>query len=229
MEEEYYSKGQVIDYVWQYSKYHGNLLSSCESIAKGNFGNGFASLIFLFNLTENIFKDRVKDYDSAFYQVINKLKREEILTNTETKFLNNENNSIRRLRNLLAHSNLAKYHLSYIEDGREVYYPLVENETCLKVYDMVSEVLFNIMLKVVSVDFEQGFDIKTDNKIAEIEINIKELTPEQILNFKGIDDVSSIPQWSSMNEVERYRLAENTGDVNTYTEMFKALFKAEIN
>lgn len=229
MKGKFYSKGQVIDYVWQYSKYHGNLLSYCESIAKGNFGNGFASLIFLFNLTENILKDRVKDYDSAFYQVINKLKREGIITIKEASFLNNENNSIRRLRNLLAHSNLAKYNLVFIEAGREIYYPLVENETCLKVYDMVSEVLFNIMLKVVSIDFEQDFDIKTDNKIAEIEINIKELTPEQLMRFKGFDDLTSIPEWSSMNEVERYRLAENTGDVNVYTEIFKGLFMDEIN
>lgn len=227
MENKYYSKGQIIDYVWQYSKYHGNLLSYCESIPKEGFGNGFVALIFLFNLTENIFKDRTKDYDATFHNVINKLRDENIITVKECRFLNNGRNGIRRLRNLLAHSNLAKYNLVFIEDGKEILYPLVENETCLKVYDMVSEVLFNIMLKVVSVEFidNVNIDIRLDSKIDEIKINIKELSPEDILRLKGFDDFSQIPEWSSMNEVNRYRLAENTGDVNHYSHIFKALLK----
>ena len=45
-----YTKQEVIDYVWQYSKYYGNLLISCEKIAKLENFSGHARLIYLFNI-----------------------------------------------------------------------------------------------------------------------------------------------------------------------------------
>jgi hypothetical protein len=222
MENEFYTKAKVIDYVWQHSKYHGNMLAYCEKIAEGEYGNGFAALIFLFNLTENIFKDRVKDYDGRLTDVIKSLRDQGLITQKEYHFLNDKNNSIRKLRNLLAHANLSKYNLSFIEDGKEILYPLTENETCLKIYEMVSEVLYNLMLRLVRMDFVD--QINLDEEINNIEINIKELTPEKLLEYKGID-ASAIPNWSDLSETDRYRLAENESNVIVLTEIFKGLFK----
>ncbi|HHK5544926.1 hypothetical protein COA19_03270 [Bacillus thuringiensis] len=226
MEKEFYSKSDVIEYVWQYSRYHGNLLSYCEQIAKedsSNARNGFAALIFLLNLTENIFKDRIKNYDANLINVINELKNQGLITQTEYTFLNDRNNSIRRLRNLLAHANLSKYNLVFIEEGREILYPLTENETCIKLYEMFSGILFNLMLRIISVNFIKPFEINLDDKIKNLEINIKELTPEELLELKGVD-VSGVPTWKELSEIDRYRLAENTSDVNMYLEIFKRLF-----
>lgn len=227
MEKDYYSKSEVIDYVWQYSRYHGNLLSYCEQIAKEdsiNARNGFAALIFLLNLTENIFKDRIKNYDANLINVINELKNQGLITQTEYTFLNDRNNSIRRIRNLLAHANLSKYNLAFIEEGREILYPLTENETCIKLYEMFSGILFNLMLRIISVNCIKPFEINLDDKIKNLEINIKELTPEELLELKGFD-ISGVPTWEELSEIDRYRLAENSGDVNMYTEIFKRLFK----
>ena len=47
-----YSKGEVIDYIWQYSRYYGNLLISCEELSKERNLNGHVSLIYLFNILE---------------------------------------------------------------------------------------------------------------------------------------------------------------------------------
>lgn len=219
-----YSKTEVIGYVWQHSRYYGNLLSYCEKLAEEQSGNGFALLVVLFNLTENVFKDRIKDYDARFSDVIKRLRNQGIITRTEYIFLNNKDNSIRRLRNLLAHANLSKYNLSFIEDGTEILYPLTENETCLKLYEMVSKVLFNLMLRIISIDFEEPFEIALDEKIKNLEINIKEITPEKLMEFKGID-VSTIPDWDKLTEPSKYRLAENTSDVRMISSIFKSLLK----
>ncbi|MCT4777181.1 MULTISPECIES: hypothetical protein [Exiguobacterium] len=222
MEGYLYSKGEVIEKVWLHSRYHGNLLSYCDQIAGGKSGNGFVALIFLFNLTENIFKDRTKNYEASFMNVINELRTQKVITEIEYRFLNDKNNSIRKLRNLLAHANLSKFSFSMIEDGREIYYPLTENENCLKLYENVSNVLFNLILRLVSYSFSEPIEIDLDKEIQTIEINIVEFTPEQLLNFKGID-ASTLPEWQELNETDKYRYAENASDVNMYEAIFKMI------
>lgn len=224
MVKDFYSKNEVINYVWKYSNYHGNLLSYCEDIANKGSGNGFVSLIFLFNVTENIFKDRTKDYDASFFNVIKVLKNQDMITQIEYKFLNNKENSIRKIRNLLAHANLSKYNLSFNEEGRDIKYSFVENETCIKLYELVSNILYNLMLRVVSVNFVDPFEIKLDDKINKLEINIVESTPEEILESKGVD-VSIIPNWNSFNEIDKYRFAENSSDKN----MISSIMEIAIN
>ena len=218
-----FTKGEVIDKVWQYSKYHGNLLSYCESLAKAGHGNGFATLIFLFNIVENIMKDSVKDYDSGFLDVLKKVKKQNLINYKESTFLNAPNNSIRKLRNILAHSNLSKYSVVYIEDGREIYYPLTEEESCLKVYETISEVSFNIILKVISINFTDKIEIDLSQALKDAEIHIKEHTPEELLQFKGLEHIAQQSYWQSLNENDRYRLVENSSDVNVLTYILSGL------
>lgn len=71
---------------------------------------------------------------------MNELKNQEFITQIEYSFLNDRNNSIRKLRNLLAHANLSKYNLIFIEENKEILYPLTENETCIKFYEMISKI-----------------------------------------------------------------------------------------
>jgi hypothetical protein len=223
MKKDFYSKGEVIGYIWQFSRHYGNLLGHCEDVADEDGGNGgFAALIFLFNLTENIFKDRVENFDAPFHNIITTLNSQGIITQKEHEFLNATDNSIRRLRNLLAHANLSKYNLIFIEQGKEIYYPLTENETCLKLYDMVSSILFNIMLRIISINFEKQFEINVDEKIDNVEIKIKEFTPEDLMEFKGLD-VSAYPDWHTHSETVRYRFAENASDVRVISAIFEGL------
>ena len=46
-------KGEVIDIVWQFSRYHGNQLIFLENIKEKN---PIAALIYLTNILENILK-----------------------------------------------------------------------------------------------------------------------------------------------------------------------------
>lgn len=84
---------------------------SCKKIAKLENFNGHVTLIYLFNILENIIKSQVKNYELNFVHVINKLKEKNYISEIEYDFLNNNEYGIRRIRNLLAHSNLSKYNI----------------------------------------------------------------------------------------------------------------------
>lgn len=218
-------KSSVIDEVWQHSKYHGNLLAYCDSLSKVSHANGFATLLFLLNIIENTMKDAIKDYDSGFHDVLKKVKHQGLINYKEAKFLNAPNNSVRKLRNILAHSNLSKYSVIYLEDEKEISYPLTEEETCLKIYETISDVCFNIILKVLNVNFPKKYEIDLGKAIDEAQINIKEYTPEELLAFKGLEHLKSNPPWLSLSDTDKYRLIENSSDVNVLASIFDGLIK----
>lgn len=218
-----YSKGEVIGYVWQYSKYYGNMLGYCEQVSQDeNSRYGHISLLTLFNLSEVIFKSVVGNYDDEFKKIIQELKDRNIINEIEHDFLNNEQTGIRKLRNLLAHANLSKYNIIFREDTEEIMYPLTENETCEQLYEVLSPLLFNLILKVLQVNFIIPIEVNIDNNIQEMPIQIKEISTEKLLEYKGID-FSELEGWEEMLEVDKYRLAENASDVNILTEIFKQL------
>ena len=217
-----YGKGAVIDYIWQYSRYYGNLLISCEELSKERNLNGHASLIYLFNILENIIKSQVHDYDSSFMKVIDKLKSENYINDIEYEFLNNKDYGIRKIRNLLAHANLSKYNIIFLFEDTELLYPLTENETSMKFYDLTSEIIFNLMLKIISSNFIIPITVNVDKTILDFKIKIKEISAEQLLGYKGID-YNTLKGWSELPEIEKYRMAENASDVNHYVEIFKGL------
>lgn len=43
-----------------------------------------------------------------------------------------------------------------------------------------------------------------------------------------MESVINTPEWSKITESTRYRLAEDSGNVNIYYSIFKALFKDKI-
>lgn len=145
-----YEKSTVIDHIWQYSRYYGNLLISCENISKERDRNGHASLLYLFNILENIIKSQLHDYDARFIDAIKKLKAESYINDTEYDFLNNKNYGIRKIRNLLAHENLSRYNIVFLFEDKELLFPLIKNETSIKIYDLTSKIIFNLMLKIIS-------------------------------------------------------------------------------
>lgn len=141
-----YTKGEVVDYLWQYSKYYGNLLSYCDIIAEDL--NPHSALLNLFNITEIVFKSKLDNYNINLYSAIKMLKKKGYLTRIESNFLNDENKGIRGYRNKFAHANLIKFNLIF-EDDPSILYPMTEYSTCEKFYNIISPVLYNLILKVV--------------------------------------------------------------------------------
>ncbi len=217
-----YTKQEVIDYVWQYSKYYGNLLISCEKIAKLENFSGHARLIYLFNILENIVKSQIKNYELNFVQGIDKLKEKNYISEIECDFLNNKEYGIRRIRNLLAHSNLSKYNIVFLFEDNKLLFPLTEDSTCAKFYEHFSDILFNLMLKIISDNFTISISINLDEVIEKLKIKIQEISPEELLSYKGMD-YKQLKGWSEMLEDDKYKMAENALDVNIYTHIFKMM------
>jgi len=217
-----YEKCTVFDHVWQYSRYYGNLLISCENISKEKYIHGHASLIYLFNILENIIKSQVHDYDARFVDAIKKLKLENYINDIEYDFLNNSNYGIRKIKNLLAHENLSRYNIVFLSEDKELLFPLTENKTSIKIYYLTSKIIFNLILKIISSNSILPIDVDIDTEIKNFNIEIKEISAEQLLEYKDID-YKTLKGWSQMPEVEQYRMAENSSDVNHYVKLFKKI------
>lgn len=216
------NKGEAIDYIWQYSKYYGEKIWDCERLYESE--NGFAALILLFNIAENIFKSRNQDYDSNFFDTVKMLKDNSIINKKEYNFLSGSNTSIRKIRNLFAHENLIKYNIIFKAKQSGVLYPLTENDTCLKLYESLSFVLILLILKVVSTAFTESYDENLDKYINEIQIEIVSLKSEQLFKLKGFSD-SDIEPLSSLSEIERLRIVQNSSDLNMISQILKNIAK----
>ncbi|EKO3708945.1 hypothetical protein ACXHQ9_16665 [Vibrio cincinnatiensis] len=210
------SKSQVIDYIWQYSRYYGNQLAFLEHVEE----NGSASLVYLFNLLENVLKAHIDDYGETFQNVVRKSYESGLLTKVEHDFLNNKKTGVRRLRNVLAHANLSKFNIRF--GNEELLYPLTENDNCQLLYQKLSDIIFNIMLKVAALNLTVDISVNVDSEIKALKLSIIEFSPEDILIDKGIDP-ATLDGWKDLKVSDQYRMAENAQNVKVLTHIFSGL------
>ncbi len=215
-------KSAVIDHVWLYSRYFGNQLAYLKEIEE----NGSASLVYLLNLLENIHKSYIDDYESNFQSVVKATFEKGLLTQIEYEFLNNKVNGIRKLRNIFAHANLSQFSFQFEND--EIIYPLTENENCQILYSKISNIIFNIILKIAIAPLSVDLSVNTDAAIKNLKYKIVTLTPEDILLDKGIDP-STLHGWDKLTESEKYRHAENASNVNVLAYIFSAIANKQKN
>ncbi|MDN5089948.1 hypothetical protein [Aliarcobacter butzleri] len=78
------------------------------------------------------------------------------------------------------------------------------------------------MLKIISNNFITPISINLDEDIKKLKIRIQEITPEELLSYKGID-YKQLKGWNEMLEDDKYKMAENASDVNIYTHIFKMM------
>lgn len=208
-------KAETIRVLNYYSKYYCRQYINCEQLffdEKGHF-----ALFNLLALFENIIKSTLNDFESSFYELNIRLKDENLINETELCFLNDSQISVRIIRNILAHANLSKYDL--VINGNEVTYPFTENETCLIIYDRISYILSGIILKILKPLMDFG-EIYLPNQISDIDFSLITRTPEELMAFKGI---TINEEWDNLDEASKYRLVENSSDVNILTAIFKNL------
>ncbi len=180
-------KQQTFNSLQFYSKYYFRLLSDCEYLRSQE--KGHSALFALFSILENIIKSSLNDFKSNFNILVKKLFELNIISEIEYNFLNNQEIGIRKIRNIFAHGNLSKYDLKY--DDEPATYPLTENETCLKFYDQISEILFSIILKIIDNEMNSNLNLKMNNNftekiIEELKFKIIIRSPEELMKFKGI-------------------------------------------
>lgn len=202
-----YSKNLIIDYVWQYSHFYANKLIECEQHYLD--GRGYSSLILLFEITENICKSVVGDFDSSFYCIVNELKNQNKITEEEKNFLSTNKFSIRKIRNLYAHANLMSINLVCMEGERIIYYPLTEEKSCLVLYEKVSLILFNLLGKILYGIHCDGLE----KEIKTFEIKFKDFSARELLKFRGFSDEDIDKAELVTDSSNLVRLADNCPDI----------------
>ena len=224
MKKHSFLKPTVLDYLWQYSHFYGQRLYECEELFSE--GKGYAATTLLFACLENVIKSVVNDYDSSFYNVVEKLKSNSIISDVEYKFVNSDEFCIRKIRNLFAHANLSAINLVNYEENRKCLYPLTEEDSCLLLYEKISLVIFNLILKIISSDFtdevKAKLEIDLHYDISNCKLEFKTLTSKEMLILKGFPE-DYIPEELGIPEDAKIRLIENEPDVNIYTHILKNL------
>lgn len=224
-----HSKEEVMDYVWSYSRFYYYCLEQCEDLYREKMG--FPCVMVLFNCLENISKSVANDYDSKFYDVICKLYEKNLITKKEYEFLNEGNFCMRKIRNLYAHKNIATIYFQN-NDEREFLWPLTENETSLMIYSKISDIIFNLMIKIISCEFigsaKNKFQYPLDDAIDKYDLKYKILTVEKMLELKGYPK-SYISSDLDISAEAKIRLIDNSSDVNVYTALFASMVDKKEN
>ncbi|MCG9792126.1 hypothetical protein [Flavobacterium algicola] len=209
-------KSELFHLLAYYSKYYFGQFTECESLY--NQEKGHISLFYLLALLENIIKSSLNDFESTFFNLIKKLKIENLINETEQNFLNDSELGVRKIRNILAHANLSKYDLKLENELKT--YPFTENETCLIIYERLSDIISGIIIKVIKPHLNVELEIELDGFIEKLDYTFITRTPEELMAFKAIP---TSPIWDELDESTKYRLVEDSPDVNILTELFRNL------
>lgn len=224
MENSTLTKSMVLDYLWQYSRFYSQRLYECEQCYSEE--KGYAAITLLFSCLENICKSVVNDYDSSFYDVVKKLKENLTISEVEYCFLNQNEFCIRKIRNLFAHANISAINLVNQEGNREILYPLTEEVSCILLYERISDIIFNLILKIISSHFldelREKIQINLDSNIKKCKLEFRILTSKEMLVLKGLPE-DYISDDLGIPEHARIRIIENAPDVNIYKEIFTNL------
>jgi hypothetical protein len=224
--ENQISKSLVIDYLWLYSRFYGIRLSECENLYLQK--SGYAAVTLLFGCLENISKSVISDFDSSFNEINKQLKKLSYITEEEYKFLNGNEFSIRKIRNLFAHANIAAIHLINYENKRQILYPLTEEKSCLLLYDKISLIIFYIILKLISSTFvtsrHEALEIDINKKIKECHLEFKICSSSEMLELKGFPR-DYLSDDMGISEDAKIRLIENESDINIQKQIYKGMLQ----
>lgn len=217
MAENTFDKHTILDYLWSHSHFYSALLYECEELYRQN--RGHAAILVLLSCFESISKSVVNDYDSSSFIIYQKLKEQGLFSETEYSFINIDEFCLRKIRNLFAHANISAINMVVEEDGEKILWPLTENETTILLYGIISDLVFNLILKMVSTTFvdevRTKFSISLDEKIVSHKLIFRTLTSKELLVLKGYPE-DYIPDNLGIPEDAKIRLIENAPDVNMY-------------
>lgn len=180
-------------------------------------------LVLLFDTTENICKSIIGNYESSFYNIVNQLKEKDLINEQEQGFLSTNELSLRKIRNLFAHANLMSINLVQLEGTRDIYYPLTEEGSCLLLYEKISDITINILLKIVQSHFIVDLDIGIEHEISELSLRIENLSAEETLKLMGweSEDIDKVKEVVDENQMQI--LADNSSNIDVLKMFFENL------
>jgi hypothetical protein len=113
-----------------------------------------------------------------------------------------------------------------VEGDKEILYPLTEEDTCLFLYKKISDIIFNLILKIISFHFldevESTLEVNLDTYINKCNLYFKTITFKEMLILKGYPE-DYIPDELEIPEDAKLRIVDDAPDVNVLTEIFRKL------
>ena len=208
-------KSTALDYLWIHSRFNAICLYQSEELYRE--GKGFSAVTVLFSSLENVAKSVANDYNSNLQTIFKKLFDAGFITEIEHEFLNVGDACIRKIRNLYAHANISSINLINTENGNEVLWPLTEDETSLLIYEKISDIIYNLILKCVCSNFidevKNKFSQPLDDIIMQCDLRFKLLSVKELLILKGYPS-NYIPDDLDIPEDAKYRMVDNAPDLN---------------
>lgn len=221
------NKSTVLDYLWLHSRFNAMCLYQSEVLYREE--KGFSAVTVLFSCLESVVKSVANDYESSLQTVFRKIFDAGIITEKEHDFLNVGDTCIRKVRNLYAHANVSAINLINIEDGKEVLWPLTEDETSLLLYKKISDIIYNLILKCISSNFvdevKARFSQPLDDAILQCDLRIKILSVPELLALKGYPS-DYISNDINIPEDAKYRMVDNSPDLNMRMHILSRLENA---
>lgn len=215
---------EIIDAIWSISRYHGNTIGEIFQLSE-EYPQISTSMLFL--ILENACRIKLDDFQTtSISKLYIKLNEQGLLSDGELQFINNKENSLRIIRNKMAHRNVIKHSFIVDEDGREIFYPFTEKTTWKYFFNKYSNVILSIIYNLFCSDILGYSPIDTSSQLSKNKIILKELSVKDIFKLKGFsdDDINKIISVTT-SESEQYILAENASDINLLSSVFKNLFK----
>ena len=120
---------------------------------------------------------------------------------------------------------MAHYPFTQLYGLNQILYPFTEEESCLLLYSKVSDIIFNIILKIASRNLILNINVNLSKVLHEFTLEIRILTPDEIATIKGFPenalDKTDIPY------NEKLKIFDEASDVNIYEQIFKKLFNKQ--
>ena len=133
-----------IEYIWQYSRYYGNMISTAQRLY--NNEEGYAAVVILFNATELIFKSLRENYSDNFNRDISALVDMGLLTLSEKDFFDSKEYGLREIRNIMTHREAYQYCLESPE-GKALSF--VEADTWTILYENYAPKIIDILYQAI--------------------------------------------------------------------------------
>lgn len=129
-----------IDNIWQYSHYYGDMVAT--TIRLHDIGEDYAATTILFNALELIFKSIRGNFNQNMAEDMLELKNKSLITEDEYTFLNDNENGVRKIRNIATHRNADQY---CIEDQEGIKYLFAVSETWTFIYNSYAPRIITIL------------------------------------------------------------------------------------
>ena len=219
-----HSKTIVADYIYNHSRFLHSCLVQCETLYQQELG--FSCITVLFDCLENVVRSATNDYDSNLIAVFSSIYEKGHITEKEHNFLNKGDFCLRVIRNKYAHRNAAAINFVAQSDDGEELWPLTENDTSLMLYSKISDIVFNLMIKIVSVGYidsvKEQFNEPLDSYIDKCNLQYKILTAKELLVLKGYPE-DYIPDDLSIPEDAKLRLIDCAPNLNISLPFYSRL------